>query len=54
MGKAEGTDKYDSNIVENIPAGNGARQKALDAEKANAEKLRKEGQLRDPEKHQRP
>jgi hypothetical protein len=51
MNKAEGAGKYDSRIVEKIPAGKGARQKALDAEKVNADKHRR---TLDPEKHKRP
>jgi RHS repeat-associated protein len=52
--KAEGAGKYDSRIVKQIPAGKGARQKALNAEKANAKKLIKKGQLKDPKKHVTP
>ncbi len=52
--KAEGAGKYDSRVVNKIPAGKGARQKALNAEKANAKKLIKNGQLKDPKKHVTP
>ena len=52
--KAEGKSKYDSRIVDKIPAGKGARQEALRKEKINAEKLRKDGHLQDKDYHQRP
>ncbi|GEM_PF-491255 len=52
--KAEGAGTYKTRIKENIPAGKGARQKALDAEKANAKRLQEEGHLRDPKKHVTP
>ena len=38
-------DVFDSRIVRKIPAGKNAREKALQAEKANAIRLRNEGQL---------
>lgn len=43
--------KYDSRIVQEFPAGPGARQEALEAEKINAKKL---GEQLDPVKHKRP
>ena len=49
-----GEDVYDSKIVKKIPEGKGARTKALDAEKANANKLRKSGHLKDKTKHVKP
>lgn len=51
LNKAEGAAKYDSRVVEKIPAGKGARQKALDSEKANANKNRK---TLDPNIHKTP
>ena len=54
LNKAEGAGKYDSRIVDKIPAGQGARQKALNSEAANANKLRSQGQLKDKKYHQRP
>ena len=51
MNKAEGQGKYDSRIVEKIPAGQGAKQKALDAEKTNANKNRS---TLNPNYHKRP
>ncbi len=52
--KQEGCDKYDSRIVENIPAGPNARVDALKKEQDNADRLRGLGQLKDPDKHKRP
>ena len=52
--KAEGAGKYDSRITQQVPAGPGARQKILNAEKSNAQRLQQQGQLRDPKKHVRP
>jgi RHS repeat-associated protein len=52
--KAEGAGKYYSRITQQAPAGPGARQKILNAEKANASRLQQQGQLRDPKKHVRP
>lgn len=52
--KQEGAGKYDSHIVENFPAGKGARDKALQAEKNNAERLRIEKQLDNEEYHKIP
>ena len=49
--KSEGKDKYDSRVIQKIPSGKGARNKALDAEKENANKHRNE---LDPNKHKRP
>lgn len=37
---------FDSEIKEKFPAGPGARESALEAEKENAERLKKEGQLK--------
>jgi len=54
LNKAEGAGKYDSRIVDKIPAGQGARQKALNSEASNANKLRSQGQLKDKKYHQRP
>lgn len=54
LNKAEGAGKYDSRIVDKIPAGQGSRQKALNSEAANANKLRSQGQLKDKKYHQRP
>lgn len=51
LNKAEGAAKYDSKIVDKIPSGKGARQKALDAEKVNANKNRK---TLDPNIHKTP
>lgn len=46
-------DVFNSRIVRKIPAGKNAREKALQAEKANAIRLRNEGQL-DAKYHKRP
>ena len=46
-------DVFDSRIVRKIPAGKNAREKALQAEIANAIRLRNEGQL-DARYHKRP
>lgn len=54
LNKAEGVVKYDSKIVEKIPGGKGAREKALKAEITNADKLRASGQLTDRTKHVKP
>jgi RHS repeat-associated protein len=49
--KAEGAGTYKTRIIENIPTGKGAREKAMQAEKTNAKKLQKEGHLLDRTKH---
>ncbi len=46
--------RYKSETTNHVPAGPGARQKALDYESQRANNLRNEGQLRDPNKHNRP
>jgi RHS repeat-associated protein len=46
--------RYKSRVVKDIPGGPGAREKGLEAERENAGRLREEGQLKDPTKHQRP
>ena len=46
-------DVFDSRIVRKIPAGKNAREKALQAEKANTIRLRNEDQL-DARYHKRP
>lgn len=48
-----GKQKFDSRVVEDVPAGPNARQKALNAERANAQKLRNQGEI-DPQYHKRP
>jgi URI fold toxin 2 len=48
------TTTYSSRIVQNFPAGPGARQAAQAAEVASANRLRALGQLTDPTKHSRP
>lgn len=52
--KEAGKNKYDSEIKEEFPAGPGARERALEAEKKNAERLRDQGQLIDTERHKKP
>ena len=52
--KEAGYKKFDSKIVEDFPAGRGARERALKAEEKNAERLKKEGQLKDPKRHKKP
>ncbi|MFT4072927.1 MAG: RHS repeat-associated core domain-containing protein [Dysgonamonadaceae bacterium] len=53
--KQEGTPgRYKFQITNREPAGQGARQKALNYEKARANQLRSEGQLKDQTKHQIP
>ncbi|RCX00993.1 RHS repeat-associated protein [Schleiferia thermophila] len=51
MNKASGSGTFDSRIVEKIPSWPGARQQALDAEKANAAKNRS---TLNPNYHKRP
>jgi hypothetical protein len=46
--------RYEANVVKEVPAGPGARQKILDWERQNAARLREAGHLRDKEKHMRP
>lgn len=48
-----GEDDFETTIIAEIPAGPGARQKALDIEASNARGLRPEN-LTDPRYHQRP
>jgi RHS repeat-associated protein len=52
LNKTKGAKKYDSRIVEKIPAGKDARKKALDAEKKNADKNR--ATLDESDIHKRP
>ena len=52
--KQEGTTKYKSTITNKEKAGEGARTKALKYEDNRASKLKSEGHLQDPRKHQRP
>ena len=52
--KEAGHKKFDSEVVQDFPAGPNARDKALDAEKTNAEKLRVLQQLKDPNYHKIP
>ena len=51
--KEAGYDKYDSRIVDMVPAGPRAREKILDLKEKKAKRLRNMGQL-DPQKHQKP
>ncbi len=46
--------RYVPGVVQEIPAGPGARQQILKWEAENAARLRESGQLRDPTKHTRP
>jgi hypothetical protein len=41
-------------VVKEIPAGKGAREKNLQWEVQNAQRLREAGHLTDPTKHKRP
>ena len=52
--KAEGEGKYDSRIVQQFPAGKGAREEALTAEKLNADKHRDDLTKNNNDKHKRP
>ena len=49
--KELGKDVFDSRIIEIFPAGEGARGKALNAEKAHAKELRAQGSLNDKNYH---
>ncbi|MEK6511306.1 RHS repeat-associated core domain-containing protein [Myroides odoratimimus] len=51
MNKASGTSKYDSRIIDRVPAGKRAREEALKKEKINADKNRR---TLDPRYHQKP
>jgi len=51
LNKKNGFEKYDSRIVDEVPAGPGARDKILRKEKENADRLRTE---LDPDIHKRP
>jgi hypothetical protein len=46
--------RYRADVVKEVPAGPGSRQKILDWERRNAARLRAAGQLTDKEKHMRP
>lgn len=46
--------RFKGEVTNKIPAGKGARAKALDLEKKRAKELIKNGQLTDPKKHVRP
>ena len=46
--------RYEPQVVQEVPAGPGARQQILDWEAENAARLREAGQLNDPYKHRRP
>lgn len=46
--------RYEPRVVQEVPAGPGARQQILQWEADNAARLREAGQLRDPTKHVRP
>ena len=52
--KEEGAGTHDSRIVQEFPKGPGAREAALQAEEENAQRLRKQNQLKDPQKHKKP
>jgi RHS repeat-associated protein len=52
--REKGGNVYESKIILNIPEGKNSRDKALEAERDKADKLRKEGQLKEKDKHQRP
>lgn len=53
--RAEGQPgRYEARVVQEVPAGPGARQQILQWEVENAARLREAGQLRDPTKHSRP
>jgi RHS repeat-associated protein len=46
--------RYEGRVKTDIPEGTGARQKALEWEAQNAQRLREAGELADPTKHVRP
>lgn len=52
--EAGSNDRYQARVVKEVPAGQGAREKALKWEETNARRLRNEGQLIDKTKHRRP
>lgn len=52
--KEAGRNKFDSEIKQEFPAGPGARESALEAEKENAKRLKKEGQLTNTYYHKKP
>ncbi len=52
--KEAGYEKYEAEIIEDIPAGPNARETALDKESKYADKFREQGHLNDETKHKRP
>ena len=52
--KEAGYERYEAEIIEDIPAGPNARETALDKESKYADRFREQGHLNDETKHKRP